>query len=388
MPEKIKVLHIVNGLGFGGAETWLLEMVKRKQDQLQFDFLLTGGVTRELDNEFRDLGCKLHYLTFSWNRISTFTRAFNKIVRREKYNVIHDHEDFVAGWHWLFLLFQLPAIRICHAHNSMVYINNYTNSIPRNFFYKTGKLLNAMFATHITGTSEQLMQELGYNKKIYKKKRIEPLYCGANPGSFKYDESVRRRSREKLGFGSSDKVIIFIGRIGLTREKEINHKNPEFAFSIARKLTTVDRSFRFLFIGEKGNLGIAMEEELKSLGLENNIFLTGKTKDVNQLLMSADLMLFTSTIEPFGLVLIEAQFSSLPIVASDIITRETVVFPELFYLLDVNKADQNEWMTTIRNFFSTQFDRKTFAERHEDVIDKSIFSIDSSYKRLLRTYHS
>lgn len=129
-------------------------------------------------------------------------------------------------------------------------------------------------------------------------------------------------------------------------------------------------------------------EELKSLGLENNIFLTGKTKDVNQLLMAADLMLFTSTIEPFGLVLIEAQFSSLPIVASDIITRETVVFPELFYLLDIKKADQSEWMTTMRNFFSSQFDRKTFSKEREEAIDESIFSIGSSYKRLLRTYHS
>ena len=388
MPDKIRVLHIVNGLGFGGAETWLLEMVKKNQDQIQFDFLLTGGVTRELDNEFLRLGCKLHYLTFSWNRIARFAGAFRKIIRKEKYNIIHDHEDFVAGWHWLFLLSQLPGVRICHAHNSMVYINNYTNSIPRKFFYKMGKLLNALLATHITGTSEQLMQELQYNKKEYRKKRIEPLYCGANPGSFKYDESVRLCSRTKLGFSSSDKVIIFIGRIGLTRENEINHKNPEFAFSLAKKLATDDPSFKFLFVGEKGNLGLAMEEEVKALSLDSNIFLTGKTKEVNQLLMAADMMLFTSTIEPFGLVLIEAQFSSLPIVASDIITKETIVFPELFSLLNIQRSDTYEWETAIRNSFNKGFDRQRFSKLHEREIDDSIFSINASYQRLLRVYHS
>lgn len=388
MLEKTKVLHIVNGLGFGGAETWLLEIVKTNQDQLQFDFLLTGGVTRELDNEFRDLGCKLHYLTFSWNRISKFMQDFNKIVRSEKYNIIHDHEDFVAGWHWLFLLFQLPQKRICHAHNSMVYINNYTNSFSRKLFYKAGKYLNALLATHITGTSEQLMQQLEYNKSIYKKKRIKPLYCGSNPNSFKYQEPEHRCIREKLGLEQQDKVVIFIGRIGLTREDEINHKNPEFAFSIAKELAMYDPSYKFLFIGEKGNLGLNMESELKSIGLENNIFLFGKRKDVNQLLVASDLMLFTSTVEPFGLVLIEAQFSSLPIVASDIITRETVVFPELFHFLDIQKANQNEWVSTIRNFFNSEFNRESFSEKHEKEVDDSVFTIDSSYKRLLHIYQN
>jgi glycosyltransferase EpsF len=388
MPKKLKVLHIVNGLGLGGAETWLLQMVKRNQGKLQFDFFLTGGVEQELDSEFRALGCKLHYFKFSWNKIFSFAREFRKTIREEKYSIIHDHEDFAAGWHWLFLLFQLPALRICHAHNSMVYIKNYANSLSRKVFYYTGKILNGLLATHITGTSEQLMRELGYDGKMYKNKRIESLYCGAAPDTFKYDEAMHMSIRGKLGFAKQHKVVIFIGRIGLTRENEINHKNPEFAFAIARELAAHDSDFKFLFVGEKGILGASIEKELKSLGLENNIILTGKRKDVDQLLLAADLMLFTSTIEPFGLVLIEAQFSCLPIVASDIITRETIVLPELFYLLDISKADQIEWTAAIRSFFASGFNREKFSKEHEEEINHSIFTIDSSYQRLLRAYHT
>ena len=236
MPEKIKVLHIINGFGFGGAETWLLQIVKRNQDSHQFDFLLTGGVKRELDAEFAQLGCTLHYLQFSGRKVITFVKAFNNIVSREKYEIIHDHEDFVAGWHWLFLLFRLPAKRICHAHNSMIYINNYRKTTGRKFFYKTGKILNALLATHITGTSDSLMDELGYNRTIYKRKRIEPLYCGSEPSAFKYDEIKRKETRQHFEITNSDKLVVFIGRIGLTRENEINHKNPEFAFAIAKQL--------------------------------------------------------------------------------------------------------------------------------------------------------
>jgi glycosyltransferase involved in cell wall biosynthesis len=386
MAKKLKVLHIVNGLGFGGAETWLLEMVKRNKGELQFDFLLTGGVERELDNEFRNLGCNLHYINFSWNRIFKFARAFNILVRTEKYNVIHDHEDFVAGWHWLFLLFRLPRIRICHAHNSMIYVNNYTNSFSRKLFYRVGKFLNALLSTHITGTSDQLMQELGYNKRIYRSKRIHPLYCGAAPGAFKFNNAIRTDIRARFGFSQDDKVILFIGRIGLTRENEINHKNPEFAFSIALQLASEDPSYKFLFVGEKGTLGESMEETVKSKGLANNLFFTGKRKDANQLMIAADLMLFTSTIEPFGLVLIEAQFSSLPIVASDAITRETVIFPEIMYLKDIRKADKDEWIATIREFFGTGYQRQQFSVGHEKEIDNSIFSTESSYQRIVKAY--
>jgi glycosyltransferase EpsF len=386
MSEKIKILHVVDGLGVGGAETWLLEMVKRNQGEVQFDFLLTGGVERELDKEFKKFGCNLYYINFSWNRMFQFMRSFKKLVRNQGYSVIHDHQDFVAGWHWLFLLFQLPPIRICHAHNGMVFINNYTNSISRKLFYKAGKYLNALLATHLTGTSNQLMEQLGYNKRIFKKKRIDPLYCGVAPETFKFNSDIRSSTRQKLGFGSEDKVIIFIGRIGLSRENEINTKNPGFAFSIASQLSAEDPSYKFLFVGEKGKLGVEMETEAKKRGLGNNIFFTGKRTDVHELLLAADMMLFTGIIESFGLIFIEAQFASLPTVASDIITREAIVFPEIVKLLNIHNADKNEWEKTIRDFFNSRFPREQFAKKHEKEINNSIYTIDSSYRRLLKTY--
>lgn len=386
MEKKIKILHITDGLGFGGAETWLLEIVKRNKGEVQFDFLLTGGVERELDNEFKNYGCNLYYINFSWNHIFRFIRSFNKLVRSQNYTVIHDHQDFVAGWYWLFLLFQLPPIRICHAHNGTVFINNYTTTIGRKLFYKTGKYLNALLATHLTGTSNQLMEQLGYNKRIFKKKRIEPLYCGVEPQTFKFNSDTRNCIRQKLGFGPEDKVIIFIGRIDLARENEINTKNPRFAFSIATQMSAEDRSYIFLFVGEKGKSGAEMEAEVKERGLENNIFFTGKRTDVNELLHAADLMLFTGILESFGLIFIEAQFASLPVVASDIITREAIVFPEMVKLLKIHNPDKNEWVKAIRDFFDSRFAREQFAEKHEKEIDNSIYSTESSYRRLLKTY--
>ena len=382
----MKVLHILNGFGFGGAETWLLEIVKQNKNQYCFDFLLTGGVEKELDIEFKREGCKLYYVKFSGKRMLFFARQLNKIVKREAYDVIHDHEDFVAGWHWLFLLFRLPRVRISHAHNSMIYINNYSNSLGRKLFYRLGKWLTGMLTTSLTGTSNQLLNELGYDRPFYRSKRIEPLYCGIKASAFKFNQVARDKIRNEFNIAVNDKVVIFIGRIGLSRQNEINHKNPEFAFEIAKCLTVDGSSYKVLFVGEKGALGAALEKQAAALGLADRIYFLGKRNDVNNVLSASDLMLFTSTLEPFGLVLVEAQFNSLPVVGSNIITKELILFPDMFMLLDIKNSRAPNWANQIKMYFRQPIDRLAYTVKHDRDIDASPFTIDSSYNRLLKYY--
>lgn len=384
--KPLRVLHILNGLGFGGAETWLLEIIRFNKGRVQFEFLLTGGEEKELDKFFLEHGCKIHYLKYSARGIIPFVRAFNRVIKQGKFDAVHDHEDFIAGWHWLFLLFNLPPVRIAHAHNSTIFIKNYANSAGRKFFYKAGKWLNGLLSTHITGTSNKLMTELGYDRPFYLKKRIEPLYCSSDPSLFRFDVTVRKAKRAELGLSENDRMLLFVGRIGLSREHEVNHKNPQFAFEIAKKMAESDRAYRFYFVGEKGKTGQLMEDEVSRLQLNSQIVFTGKRRDVPQLMMAADALLFTSTLEPFGVVLVEAQFSGLPLIASDIITRETMLYPELFVLLDVNKANIIEWTNAIRSKMEKLSDRASFIADNANEIDNCRYTTESSYNRLLKYY--
>ena len=67
----LRVLHVIAGLGMGGAETWLLELMRHWQkvgNPVVLDILLTGGVQDLFDDEARSLGAQLHYV-----RYATFT---------------------------------------------------------------------------------------------------------------------------------------------------------------------------------------------------------------------------------------------------------------------------------------------------------------------------
>ncbi|MDP3331725.1 MAG: glycosyltransferase family 4 protein [Methylococcaceae bacterium] len=73
----------------------------------------------------------------------------------------------------------------------------------------------------------------------------------------------------------------------------------------------------------------AQENELKSLvkkeGLENLVTFLGFVTDASKFYQSIDVFCVPSSFEPFGLVLLEAMFSSKPIVASSVISFQQIL---------------------------------------------------------------
>lgn len=381
---KLKILHVLNSLGFGGTEIWLLEIVKLNQSRIQFDFLLTSGEESILDHEFKKFGCNLIYLKYSKDSIFSFIFGINNLVKTNCYSVIHNHEDFISGWHWLFLLPNRKQKRISHAHNSLIYVENYSNSLRRKISYRIGKILVGFFASHITGTSDDLLDQLGYNKRLYLRKRIEPLYCGVNSELFRFDINQRIQFRNNYKFEEDEKIVVFVGRIDCPRQTDLNHKNPMFAIEIAKKVIRTNKKIKFLFVGEKGEVGKNEENKIREQGLENHIFFLGKRKDVNLIMNGADIFLLTSIIEPFGLVLVEAQLSGLKIICSNIITKELIQFEKQFNLLDLNEPEV--WINTvISELWNTQM-RSEFIDINSENLRNSKFSIEVSYQRLIKYY--
>ena len=89
-----KVLHIIHGFGPGGVETWLRETVnylyKHPELNLQFDFLLTGGVLGIFDQEIKSLGSRIFYSRYSNKSIFKFRSDFRDILKKNNY--------FGDGW--------------------------------------------------------------------------------------------------------------------------------------------------------------------------------------------------------------------------------------------------------------------------------------------------
>jgi glycosyltransferase involved in cell wall biosynthesis len=384
--EQKKVLHIVHGFGPGGVETWLLSAVKylhnNPQLNMQFDFLLTGGEPGIYDDEVKQQGCEIFYVRYSNRSIFRFRKAFRAILKRNKYSAVHDHQDFISGWHFLLAGSQLPDTRISHLHNPYNFVHNYVVTPLRRFSFKAGRRLMAHFTTKITGTSNAVMDEYGYNRGVYKDKRTYPVYCGFDTTKFSFNSNAKQKICNEFNWDSSVRIALFAGRIGLqSYDTAANQKNPQFAFEIAKELVTKHPEWRFLFVGYKGDTGEQMENSLGK-NMESLIRFTGIRRDIATIMSACDVFVFPSLWEGLGMVAVEAQCSGLNVMMSDTVPAEAIVCDELVIIKSINEG-ASAWADSIAAI-EAKYDRKKYAE----VIRHSHFSIENSVGRLIHLYES
>ena len=383
----IRVLHIIDGFGAGGAETWLLSTVKylklHPELDMEFDFLATGGEPRIFDEQIQKLGSRIHYFKYSFKKGLQFRKFIRKILKDKHYDVIHDHQDFISGWHFIFALGSLPAIRIAHLHNPYNFIHNYVVNPGRWISFRVGRIITAILATKITGTSNAVMDEYGYNKWPYKIKRINPAYCGFDIAAFRFNANSRKTLRKNFGWDESIcKLCLFVGRIGLhDYDKALNQKNPLFAFAIAKKLIEQHSEWRFLFVGFKGKLGNEMEVEIENKGQSDKIKFVGIRSDVADIMYGSDILIFPSFWEGLGMVAVEAQANGLPIIMSDTVPVEAVVCHEILTIKKIEEGEQ-AWVNSIAESSKMKTDRLIYNTR----VGLSPFSIEKSIENLKLIY--
>ena len=181
--RPVRVLQIIDTFGMGGAETWLMELLRfwSKSGAVQMEFLLTSGNTGIFDDEAQRLGAKLHHVEYSRRSIANFVRRFRQILRDGCYDAVHDHQDYASGWHFLIGCGLLPRVRVTHVHNPAYQIwNNYGITVTRRLALRIGQALVARHSTHIGGTSQQVIAEYGFHASRYGRISKAALHCGFN----------------------------------------------------------------------------------------------------------------------------------------------------------------------------------------------------------------
>ena len=295
---------------------------------------------------------------------------------------MHDHQDFISGFHFLLGLGALPPRRIAHVHNPYNFVRNYAVNGGRRLLVRVGRVLMAWLSTDITGTSDAVMDEYGYDKWPFKAKRAAPAYCGIDMHAFRFEPRQKMRIFEEMHWEEHSKMALFVGRIGLQDfDITVNQKNPEFAFSLAKYLVTHDNNWKFVFAGVKGKLGDQLEEETHRIGLMDRIRFVGIRRDVPALMSAADVLVFPSLFEGLGMVAVEAQASGLPVVLSDTVPEESTVIPGIVRRISLRES-LTTWYDAIRDVKTSPAARAACNE----MAAASLFSIEGSVRYLISLY--
>ena len=385
--RPIRVLQIIDSLGMGGAETWLMEVLRlwSKSGSCRMDFLATSGNRGIFDDEAQRLGAKIHYMRYVRAHIPRFAKQFRQLLREGRYHAIHDHQDYASGWHFLMGASALPPVRVTHVHNPAYQIrNNYGVTLSRRFTARVGKALVARYSTHITGTSRQVIAEYGFDASRFRRIPKAALYCGFDPARFLGDAVPAKASVcHEFGWPEDAMIILFAGRIdrSLDLGHPQNHKNSGFAVSVGIECARRDPRVRMLLAGAPSPAVPILEGRIAAAGLEGRIQFAGIRKDIERLMLASDVLLFPSRGEGLGMVAVEAQAAGLPVLVSNAVPRECVVVPELVRFQKV-EAGEAAWAADLLQLAARPRNILGANQR----VAASAFSIDSSARALLRLY--
>ena len=110
----------------------------------------------------------------------------------------------------------------------------------------------------------------------------------------------------------NEKIILFMGR--LVYEKGIQH-----LIAAMPKILNGYHDTKLVICG-KGGMIDELKAQVKALGISQKVYFAGymQGKDVQKMYKAADISVFPSTYEPFGIVALEAMLSENPVVVSDI----------------------------------------------------------------------
>lgn len=331
MDKPIRILHVLNGLGTGGAEAMIMNWYRHiDREVVQFDFLV-----RSVRNVFADEIASYGGRVFVMPPYPSQYFA-NK---RETDRFFAEHGKEYAG---------------IHVHgNALLYVNVFPIA-------KRNGINLRIFHSHSTSTSSKYLPLHIFNRLRIDRMATDFLACSKAAGAWAFrghdytvinngvmtehlvfDENKRKLVRNQLKI-ADETVYGHIGRFEPV-------KNHVFLLEVFEKILQKDENSILLLLGD-GKLVDQIKEMADQKKIAHKVRFAGRQKEVGDFLSAMDVFLLPSHHEGLGIVAVEAQASGLPCLLSDTIPHE-VELTNLVKFLPI--SDPDVWVETALNMNGT-----------------------------------
>lgn len=237
---------------------------------------------------------------------SMISKASSIIEEQGKFDVIHAHDWLVAcAAKTLKESYGMPIVSTIHAteagRNSGIHdeVQRYINDTEWMLTYESTEVI--VNSNYMKGELQRLFG-LPFEK-------INVVPNGINMTAFngvERDYEFRRRYAM-----DNEKIILFMGRL-------VYEKGIQYLIAAMPKILSRYHDVKLVIAG-KGGMIDELRAQVRALGIENKVYFAGyiNGKDVQKMYKAADISVFPSTYEPFGIVALEAMLSENPVVVSD-----------------------------------------------------------------------
>jgi len=340
------ILHIIPTLGGGGAERQLANLVSNtnKSEFSHFVYTLKDSdffapAIRAAGYEVCELGATGKHPWFSG------TSKLLAIIRDYQPDIIktwlYDANIIARLAH--FWNSKIPVITTLHFPDYEPDMIRASNWSPikveglRQIDRLTTRLTNPYFAACSHYVKQSFQKQLNLADS-----QIKVIYNGTDPEQLKCEEGDAQRLRQDLEIPANGFIYLTVGRL-------VEQKNHALLLRVfPQVLARVPQAY--LVIVGTG----ALEQELKdlanTLGISRRVHFLGSRKDVGVCLEMADVFVFPTLAEGFGLALVEAMFKGLPCIGSNIEVLQEVVTNDKTGLL-FNQKEPDELVAAMCKLF-------------------------------------
>lgn len=311
MDQPIRILQCVTIMNRNGLENRLMDIYRNiDRSVIQFDFMTNRTEAGEFDEEIKQLGGRVYHMSriapksfFCYiGELRTFFQE------HPEYKIVHSHLNTLSTWPLLMAKRAGVPVRIAHSRNA---------SMDRNMkmVYKAfSRLFINGQATDRFACSRSAGVWL-FGKQQVEKETFHVIPNAIQLERFLYSEEKRHEMRTELGIGKQELAIVCVARFS-------PQKNHTYLLQVFQEIQNRKPESKLYLVGQ-GELEQEIRNQVTRLGLQDHVRFLGSRSDVGAVLTAMDAFLFPSFYEGFGTVIIEAQCSALPMLASDSIPSET-----------------------------------------------------------------
>ncbi|MBS3127873.1 glycosyltransferase [Candidatus Woesearchaeota archaeon] len=340
----MKVMHLITGLGTGGAERQLLNILPQLKGEKK--------------------GIPVHYLHYQgWNFFSVLLRFYH-LVKKEKPDILNTyliHADLFGRVFGNF--FGIPII-ICSVRNKL---------LKRRFLLFLDKM-TSFLVTKYTPNSYAVKDFLVQTISLPESKMVV-IPNGIDLSLFQKKKDLKKK-RKELSI-TTKYIIICVA----------SFKPQKDHATLLRAFSQLKGDITLLLVGE-GEEKTKMQNLAKDLGCAEKTIFLGKRDDVPELLSLSDIFVLPSLHEGMSNALLEAMASHCAIIASDIPENRELVRNKKEALL-FSPGNAEELTSGMHNLLSSsslreKLGKAAFSQVKKYSFDRVVSQLEQLYKDLKR----
>ncbi|MFC1926561.1 glycosyltransferase family 4 protein [Chloroflexota bacterium] len=300
MAQKTNVMLVIDHWGFGGAQRVVRGLLNKWDNR---DIKLFCYALRKSSNELEQDNDKEYFFSSKHKSKYSVLPFFElkKLIGNNNIGILHLHLTKAIVFGILLKTLYYRNIKIIVHEHGKAFKNNWLY----NLFLRCVKTRVHLFIAVSEATKRKLIENAGIPGK-----KIKTLYDFVDLEHFNSQKIKINRLEERgnLGLNESDFVIGFAGRLSKVKGcqyliKAVPHINIP--------------GIKVLIAGD-GAERAELEKLAEDLNIKDKITFLGYFNKMSNFYHIIDILVVPSRFESFGIVVIEAQASGIPVVASDV----------------------------------------------------------------------